>query len=246
MNTLSFNGAVIRDRNEFLCLTDMWRAAGSPDGKKPSNWLRSKPVRLFIDHLEENLKGVQEHLFDVSRGRQGETWAHWQLGMAFAKHLSPEFHRFCNEVVRAHMEGMQVKAAVDDDVRFAPLEAVIKALVEKVNELTAMADHRLAVAEYMSVRQAMDRAKADPKGRRSLQGALFRRLMDRAAYNGVALRRDPHSPTQVWLFPISFMNAAMAEFGNTLVAEHNDNIGRQGVLPFKKPAAVQTHEEARV
>jgi hypothetical protein len=48
----------------------------------------------------------------------------------------------------------------------------------------------------MSVRQAMDRAKADPKGRQSLQGKLFRCLMDRAAMDGVALRRDPHPPTQ--------------------------------------------------
>jgi hypothetical protein len=244
MNTLSFNGAVIRDRNEFLSLTDMWKAAGSKPDKAPANWVRQKATSDFIEHIAAAYdKHVNSHVIDISRGRGGGTWAHWQIGLAYAKFLNNDFHVWANEVVRARMEG---RAAEHGDLRIAPLEAALLALAERVSELSKMADHRLAVAEYMSVRQAMDRAKADPKGRRKLQGALFRRLMDRAATTGVALRRDPHSPTQIWLFPIGFMNACMAEFGNALVAEHNDAIGRQGVLPFKKPVAVQTQEEARV
>jgi hypothetical protein len=242
MNTLSFNGSVIRDRNEFLCLTDMWKAAGSPQHKEPYNWARFEGAP-FVAFVAETQNLCATQVFETQRGRTGGTWAHWQVALAYAKHLNHDFHMWCNEVVRAHMEGRT--APRHDTTNVAALEAALLALTQKVTELSKMADHRLAVAEYMSVRQAMDRAKADPKGRRKLQGALFRRLMDRAVTSGVALRRDPHSPTQVWLFPISFMNAAMAEFGNALVAEHNDAIGRQGVLPFKKPAAVQAQEEVR-
>jgi hypothetical protein len=70
--------------------------------------------------------------------------------------------------------------------------------------------------------------------------------MDRAALDGVALRRNPHAVPQTWLFPVAFMDACMAAFGNALVAEHNDAVGAQGVLPFKRPVLVQTQDEARV
>jgi hypothetical protein len=84
--------------------------------------------------------------------------------VAYAKYLSAEFDVWCNEVVRDHMEGRQ--AEPPRDVGIASLEAALRLLAQKVTELSMMADHRLAVAEYMSVRQALDHAKADPRGRR--------------------------------------------------------------------------------
>jgi hypothetical protein len=45
------------------------------------------------------------------RGKGGETVAHWQIGLAYAKYLNPQFHMWCNEVVRAHMEGRAVATA---------------------------------------------------------------------------------------------------------------------------------------
>ena len=36
--------------------------------------------------------------------------AHWQIGIAYAKYLSPEFHVWCNTVVRDRMEGKLVPA----------------------------------------------------------------------------------------------------------------------------------------
>lgn len=243
MNTLAFRGAVIRDRNEHLSLTDMWRASGADPKKAPAQWARHDGPAEFIEHVADLLKCAEKHVIEMTRGRNGGTWAHWHIALAYAKHLSPDFHIWCNEVVRAHMEGRSAGSHHDD--RIAPLEAALLALAQKVGELTLMADHRLAVVEYMSVRQAMDRARADPRGRRRLQGKLFRRLMDRAALDGVALRRNPHAVPQTWLFPISFMNAAMAEFGNAMVAEHNDTVGAQGVLPFPKPKAVRPENEAR-
>jgi hypothetical protein len=69
------------------------------------------------------------------------------------------------------------------------------------------------------------------------QAKLFRLMTDRAITSGVALRRDPHSLTRVWLFPVDFVADCMAEFGDDMVAEHNAAICAQGVLPFKKPVA---------
>jgi hypothetical protein len=102
---LSFNGAIISDRDEKLNLTDMWRAAGSPDSKKPVVWLRTKSVRDFADHLASSpVYGDDYHLIEATAGRGGSTWAHWQVGLAYAKHLSPEFHAWANQVVRERME----------------------------------------------------------------------------------------------------------------------------------------------
>jgi len=40
----------------------------------------------------------------TKEGRSGGTWAHWQIGMAYAKYLSPALHAWFNSIVRAHME----------------------------------------------------------------------------------------------------------------------------------------------
>lgn len=112
VTTLSFREAHINVRNDQLCLTDMWRAAGSPDSKRPSKWLSSKQARELTAFLEE-AHGIQNSDTMGSSGSSqgfgsggGATWRHWHLGLAYAKYLSPEFHVWCNTVVRAHMEGL--------------------------------------------------------------------------------------------------------------------------------------------
>jgi hypothetical protein len=151
---------------------------------------------------------------------------------------------WANEVVRAHMEGRT--AAPRDDAGIASLQAALLALAERVTELSKMADPRLAVVDYISMREVLNQAGAFPKGRRSLQGRLSRCFHNRAREKGVAFRRDPHSSQHQWLFPIEFAEGCMKDFGNAMVAAHNEVSGRQGVLPFKKPVAVQTQDEARV
>lgn len=107
--TLVYNGEVIRDRNEMLSLTDMWKAAGADPSKRPVEWLRSKGARSFIEVLSEMVG--KSHLFDIGTGRNARTFAHWQIALAYAKYLSPDFHMWCNEVVRERMEGKSVSVA---------------------------------------------------------------------------------------------------------------------------------------
>lgn len=120
---LVYNGVAIRDRDEMLSLTDMWKAAGGDDSRKPSEWLRQEATKRFVEFLGDSI-GVPEvgknhfGLVSVSRGgvTRGETFAHWQIGLAYAKYLSPDFHMWCNEVVRAHMEGTKQVATLPPDV----------------------------------------------------------------------------------------------------------------------------------
>lgn len=112
---LVYQGKPIREDGEMLNLTDMWRAAGGDPSRKPAKWLETEQARDFIEFVESNLK-VRNADLDLIRsergGRAPATWAHWQIGMAYAKYLSPEFHVWCNEVVRAHMEGRLVPVAL--------------------------------------------------------------------------------------------------------------------------------------
>lgn len=107
---LTFNDTPIKDKNDMLCLTDMWKAAGGKNGQRPANWARKEGAD-FIAKIADNVP--VGHIIEQRRGRNGGTWAHWQIGMAYAKYLSAEFHAWCNEVVRAHMEGTTPPAPQD-------------------------------------------------------------------------------------------------------------------------------------
>lgn len=118
---LAFNGHVIHDREEMLSLTDMWRAAGCKADKNPAEWLRQKPTQQFVSHIATAYNMGDAHIIETKRGRNGGTFAHWQIALAYAKYLSPEFHMWCNTVVREYMEGKHVaptsSAVVPADLR---------------------------------------------------------------------------------------------------------------------------------
>lgn len=105
--SLVYNGEIIRDRGDMLSLTDMWKSAGAPESKRPANWARKEGAE-FIEHVGLILNMPMGHI-ETSRGGsgagRGATFAHWQIGLAYAKYLSPEFHMWCNQVVRDRMEG---------------------------------------------------------------------------------------------------------------------------------------------
>ncbi len=117
--TFSYHGVGIRAQNERLNLTDMWKAAGADNSRRPPDWLRSADAKRFIGFLAETLNVVISHdeqnqgLTRVVRdGGETHTEAHWQIGIAYAKYLSPEFHVWCNTVVRDRMEGKLAPAGM--------------------------------------------------------------------------------------------------------------------------------------
>lgn len=113
--TLVYNGVEIRDQSEMLSLTDMWKAAGSPENREPYNWAR-KEGAAFVDAVTIAQNLPVEQVLVKRQGRNGGTMAHWQIALAYAKYQSPEFHMWCNEVVRAHMEGTKQVANLPADV----------------------------------------------------------------------------------------------------------------------------------
>lgn len=107
---LVYNGVPITANAEMLSLTDMWIAGGRDDAKRPANWARKEGAD-FISHMHDVLNVPVGHIIKAERGKGGSTFAHWQIGLAYAKYLSPEFHMWCNQVVRERMEGKSVAVA---------------------------------------------------------------------------------------------------------------------------------------
>ena len=146
---LKFNGNVIRDADQSLSLTDMWKAAGGDKAKQPAKWRDLPSTREFVSHLADViLQKSEDEVFSVVHGgRNPGTWAHWQAAMAYAKYLSPAFHAWCNEVVRAHMQGQgQVQAPAVDGRAMAAMAEQLERLTAEVIELRG---HRMLPASLI-------------------------------------------------------------------------------------------------
>lgn len=105
---LTYGESQIRTRSdEKVNLTDMWKASGADPERRPGDWLAQDGTRRFCEYLADTVPGGIENLAEKSRGGAtggGATWAHWQLAIAYARYLSPAFHVWCNEVIRAEMQ----------------------------------------------------------------------------------------------------------------------------------------------
>ena len=158
ISTFSYRGRPIRLRGAMLNLTDMWRAAGCPEHRRPAKWLAFDETARFRAHaqahwteigerdseegqvadnvLQEDIIGLDPDGFVATlRGRRGGTWAHWQLALSYARYLSPGFHLWCNTVVRAAMERHAGPPAADHDPLFLHLAQQFRALHRRLDTL---------------------------------------------------------------------------------------------------------------
>ncbi|WAJ30969.1 KilA-N domain-containing protein [Antarcticirhabdus aurantiaca] len=108
---IELDGSRVSLKGEMVSLTGLWKAAGSDPSRKPAEWLGQEATKRFVDFLATSLEvsEVGENHFGLVKSQKGGasrgvTWAHWQVALAYAKYLSPEFRVRCNAVVRAHME----------------------------------------------------------------------------------------------------------------------------------------------
>src|SRR5579871_6041560 len=85
-------GQSIRSRGpkgkEYLCLTDLYRAAGRPGNKTPSQWARLPDTRAFIAFQSQQPKVGKSHIILSEKGRYGGTWAFWPVAVKYAAYLS--------------------------------------------------------------------------------------------------------------------------------------------------------------
>lgn len=242
--TLIYNGAEIRDRGEILCLTDMWKAAGSDESKRPIDWLRLPGTQEFVSWVAESLNMAdvgKSHfgLVETKRGgneKGGSTWAHWQIGMAYAKYLSPEFHAWCNSVVRDHMQGRLNPPNMQDMLRSLLRETVSETLTQMVPsiiEARLATDPRVALSDdYISTNDLLIEMGADQRGRRDLGKMVTHRLKRACDQLQVEPRHDRRG---VLLFPRSIISNGTKRAIEALVKAHNDFAVGQERLALPAP-----------
>jgi hypothetical protein len=92
--------AVTRNADKMVNLTQMWEAAGKPANQSPAEWKVTASARKFINHIRLAYDSTNNGVIRSDRGKGKSTWAHWQVALAYAKYLSPEFHAYVNVAFR--------------------------------------------------------------------------------------------------------------------------------------------------
>jgi hypothetical protein len=101
---LVYKGSMIhRDpKSGLVCLTDMWKAQGCPEEKRPNDWVNLPQTRDLIRVLTQNteLSGI----YKTRRGKGGGSYAVPDLAIAYAEYLSAEFHAWALNAVKERIE----------------------------------------------------------------------------------------------------------------------------------------------
>lgn len=148
-----FEGVPVYGEADFMSLTDLWRAAGSPPNKRPAEWLRGEG-REFVEHVS-GMVGTHTALVSTEAGgrENGATWGYWEIALGYATDLNPALRRYVYQVFRHFIEGRlhadtpETEAEIDASLKdagpaagemlamFAALNAEIKGLRGEIVEL---------------------------------------------------------------------------------------------------------------
>lgn len=82
----------IRISDNMISLTDMWKAQGSPDARRPSDWLALPETLKLLPVLASELNAEISGIYEARKGKGGGTFGIPKLALAYAEYLSPEFH----------------------------------------------------------------------------------------------------------------------------------------------------------
>ena len=85
-------------------LTNMWKATGKAHHKKPAYWLKNAGTQELIEVLQKLEKTRKSGFLETKKGRNGWTFAHWQLAVAYAAFLAPHFQLWIGNLVRERFE----------------------------------------------------------------------------------------------------------------------------------------------
>lgn len=245
---LTYNGQVVRMKGDAISLTDCWKAAGSPAGRGPSDWLALVSTKEFVSAVEASFNAGNPGIETSKGGRgagKGATFGHWQIGLAYAKYLDPQFHILCNTYVRERIDGRSVApVSIADDERskavignmikncsgVAIREALSLAIPQIVDEVVrhVSTDARNVATANVSIREVLDRMHVPSKKRRSLQARIFHRLRTHCLLTGTGAVQCVRTGT--WLWPVVEATAFIRDSCADLIREHRDKIDRQGRL----------------
>lgn len=118
-----FEGHTVRRDGDYMSLTELWRAAGSPIYKRPAEWLR-REGKEFVEHVSGMVESHTAAVFSEMGGRKnGSTWAFRLIALAYAEYLSPALHRHVLEVYTAYVDGELVADSAETEARLDASQA---------------------------------------------------------------------------------------------------------------------------
>lgn len=75
-------------------------------GKRVADWLENQETKVYLSALAAHLNVPKERdLIRARRGRNGGTWLHPKLTVAFARWLSPDFAVWCDLLLDSLFQG---------------------------------------------------------------------------------------------------------------------------------------------
>lgn len=142
-------------------------------GKRPVDWLRTKQAKEYIKVFCEVKKCTSQNIVVVQKGtrtRAQGTWLHSDLAIEFARWLSPEFSIWCNDIIKALMQRIDLGNGVILRMQqLARLDAEHPELLGEEDdeyvdaEEVEIADMEAKIAE---LKAEIARSEADDKRRR--------------------------------------------------------------------------------
>lgn len=217
-------------------------------GKDFSNWVKGRIDRFGFENGRDFVTTQDLSSPNLASAKaRPQTIIEYHLSLDMAKEIAMVENNDRGRAVRRHFiacEKMVREGLLGGEVDMRAVGGMVKGIVRKsledairdrLPEMIGIAmsqDPRVAIGEYVSVRELLDEAKALPKGRRSLNARAGHALRSIALHDGGA-RRCPR--TRTWLFPVSLANEYMRKSGMTLVAEHNAKVMGQGALHLVMP-----------
>lgn len=120
-----FGFEISKDNDGYISLTDLWKAAGSPQNKRPVDWTVTDEAKAFIKVLDRILnagengnkkldksKSGLKPLLKSKRGKYGGTYAHEQIALEYAQYLDSALAVYVNNLF------LNPDAAVNHHVNF--------------------------------------------------------------------------------------------------------------------------------
>jgi hypothetical protein len=135
---IELDGQRVAFKGDMISLTDLWRAGGQPEGKRPDDWKKDAGNRAFLEHVALVVNAPVEGIWKGTRGKTGKTLAHWHIAMSYARYLDPAFAVRCNEIVRNHMERNIAPASF-------PVE--LMEMVKRTDGIVRMLAHKVTTIE---------------------------------------------------------------------------------------------------
>jgi len=98
MELAPFGFNIKKNSNGLISLTDIWRAANSPETKTPNKWQKTDVADAFIRATLKFYKGTRDSFIKTTKGKGGGSFAHVQIALEYAQYLDPKLALIVNNI----------------------------------------------------------------------------------------------------------------------------------------------------